>query len=262
MVTRNWLAFTNLNRLSHPVHLRLFCFPYAGGGASVFRTWAQQAPAGIEVCPVQLPGRENYLQEPPYTRLKPLVQALVPVIVPYLDRPFAFFGHSMGALISFELACRLRQQFDLKPVHLFVSGYRAPQLPRPNCSIHNLPESEFIEELRRLDGSPEDVLQNVELMELLLPVLRADFELCETYTYSQAGPLDCPLTAFGGWQDIIVGYEDLAAWREQTQASFRLQMYPGNHFFLNNTHLPLLRAVSQELAPHLNQKIHLSRVNI
>lgn len=233
--------------------LRLFCFPYAGGGASIFRTWPDDLPAQIEVCPVQLPGRESRLKEPPFTRLLPLVQTLAQVLHPYLNMPLAFFGHSMGALISFELAHQLRRQYSLDPVHLFVSGRGAPQIPDLEPPIHHLPEAAFVEELRRLNGTPESVLQNAELMRLVLPILRADFAICETYVHSTQEPLDCPISAFGGLQDSEVSYDSLAAWRDQTNSSFTLKMFPGNHFFLHSARSLILSAVSQDLTRLLDR---------
>ncbi len=165
--------------------LRLFCFPYVGGGALIFRTWPNSLPATAEVCPVELPGRGTRLKETPFTRLLPLVQALAQALLPHLDKPFAFFGHSMGALISFELTRQLRRLYGLVPLHLFVSAHRAPQLPDPDPPIHTLPEAEFMEELRCLNGTPKEVLEQPELMELMLPILRADFALCETYIYAK-----------------------------------------------------------------------------
>ena len=142
--------------------------------------------------------------------------------------PYAFFGHSMGSLISFELVRYLRREgHDPGPVRLFVSGHRAPQLPDPDPPTHHLAEPEFIEELRRLKGTPEEVLQNAELLRLMLPLLRADFALCETYIYRPEKPLTCPITAFGGLQDDEVPRETLAAWHEQTYNSFKLRFFVG-----------------------------------
>jgi medium-chain acyl-[acyl-carrier-protein] hydrolase len=228
--------------------IRLFCFPYAGGGVSLFRTWPQSSPPEVEVCPVQLPGRENRLTEVAFSHIHPLIDTLAMALRPYLDMPYAFFGHSMGALISFELARRLRQtEPGLEPVHLFVSGRRAPQLPDPDPPTHDLPEAEFIEELRRLKGTPEDVLQNEELLHLLLPLLRADFALCETYTYDQDKPLGCAISAFSGLQDAEVPRDVIAAWKKQTYSSFRLRLFVGGHFFVDQQQASLLRAISQDL---------------
>lgn len=228
------------------VHFRLFCFPYAGGGASSFRLWPNALPPGVNVCPVQLPGRENRLGEAPFTRLEPLVQTLDRLLRPYLDRPFAFFGHSMGALIAFELAHRLGQN-TLGPIRLFVSGHSAPQIPRRRPPIHQLPDSELVEALRDFGGTPEAVLQHPELMELLLPTLRADFSVVETYVYSPHEPLACPISVFGGLQDSEVSRDDLNVWCDQTRSSCTVRMFPGNHFFLHGAQDLLLRAVAQDL---------------
>jgi medium-chain acyl-[acyl-carrier-protein] hydrolase len=193
------------------------------------------------------------VKEPSFTRLSPLLPTLAQVLHPYLNMPFAFFGHSMGAMISFELARQLRRQYGFSPVHLFVSGRRAPQIPNPAPPIHQLPESAFVEELRRLNGTPESVLQNAELMQLVLPILRADFALVETYVYSTEAPLDCPISAFGGLEDGEVSHDDLTAWRDQTNSSFTLSMFPGNHFFLHSARSLILSTVSQELTRHLSR---------
>ncbi len=228
-------------------NLRLFCFPYAGGGALSFRTWPNGLPTTVEVCAVELPGRGTRMRLAPFTRLEPLVEALAQALLPYLDKPFALFGHSMGGLVSFELARLLRREYGLLPVHLFVSGRRAPQVPDPDPPIHALPEPAFKEELRRLNGTPEAVLENKELMQLLIPILRADFAVLETYVYATEPPLECPITAFGGLQDCKVSCDRLEAWRNQTSASFALQMLPGDHFFLNSAQALLLQSLTRQL---------------
>jgi medium-chain acyl-[acyl-carrier-protein] hydrolase len=227
--------------------LRLFCFPYAGIGVSIFRTWSEGLPGDVEVCPVQFPGRGTRMMETPFTQLSPLVQALAQALAPLLDKPFAFFGHSLGALVSFELARQLRRQSGVQPVRLFVSAARAPQIPSRSRPIHAVPESEFLIELRRINGIPGKVLGNAELMQIMLPVLRADFAVYETYVHSTERPLDCFISSFGGAQDHRVSRGDLEAWRDQTSASFSLRMFPGDHFFLNTTQPLLLQILSQEL---------------
>lgn len=227
--------------------LRLFCFPYAGGGALSFRTWSDSLPPYVEVCSLELPGRGTRLMEPPFTRLLPLIQAIAPALIPYLNKPFAFFGHSMGGLIGLELTRLLRRDYGLSPVHLFVSGCRAPQIIDQTQPVHTLPEPAFLEELRRLNGTPEAVLENTEMMQLLLPTLRADFAVIETYIYAPEPPLDSPITAFGGLQDREISCDDLEAWREQTNAAFSMHMLPGDHFFLHSAGLLLLQSLSQEL---------------
>jgi medium-chain acyl-[acyl-carrier-protein] hydrolase len=184
---------------------------------------------------------------PAFTQLQPLVQAIAPVLLPHLDKPFAFFGHSMGALVSFELARLLRKEYNISPVHLFVSGRHAPQIPDTKPPVHALPEPEFKEELRRLNGTPEAVLQNAELMQLLVPILRADFAVLETYVYTTEPPLNCPITAYGGSEDEEASYDELQAWQKQTNAAFSLQMFTGDHFFLHSAQSLLLQSLSQEL---------------
>ena len=236
----------------HPfASLRLFCFPYAGGGSMVYRSWPQDLPDQVEVCCVQPPGRENRLAESPFTCLSLLVQTLADELYPFFDRPFAFFGHSLGALVSFEVIRLMRDRFGLNPVHLFISGYRAPHLPNPDLPVHQLPCDEFEMQLRRLHGTPEEVLQDKELMQIMIPLLRADFAVHETYSYLLSAPLDCPISAFGGWNDEHASYEELDLWRQHTQNYFNLQMFDGDHFFLRNARSNLLNSLSQELAQFL-----------
>jgi medium-chain acyl-[acyl-carrier-protein] hydrolase len=201
----------------------------------------------VEVCPVQLPGRETRFREPAFTRLPALVEALAESLRPHLDRPFAFFGHSLGALVAFELARRLCGGGGPDPVQLFVSGCVAPQTRKRERFIHSLPAAEFRQELRCLNGTPVAVLDNEELLDLLLPTLRADFALWETSTYVAGPPLSCPVCAWGGLEDDAVNPRDLGAWRELTTGPFRLRMVPGNHFFLQAAQPLLLQGLAQEL---------------
>jgi len=234
--------------------LRLFCLHYAGGGASAFRTWEHNVPPEVELALIQLPGRENRAREKAFTYMPPLVNVLTDTLLPLLDKPFVFFGHSLGGLISFELTRALRRQQGPAPLHLFVSGCRAPQTPFPDSEepIRSLPDNEFIQKLREYNGTPEEVLQHAELMNLLLPVLRADFSLYETYVYQPEEPLACGISAFGGIQDPKVRREDVAAWKAQTRGPFALRMLPGDHFFLHSAQTQLLQAVSHDLIQILN----------
>ena len=246
-VKTSWLAHYKPNANAK---LRLFCFPYAGGSAMLFQSWSKSLPRTVEVCPVQPPGRGDRLREQPFTRLQPLVQAAAESLRPFLDdMPFAFFGHSMGAMISFELARLLRREGRAQPQQLFLSGSNAPQLAPQSGStgrhIHNLPAPELIEELRRLNGTPREVLDHPELMELLLPIIRADMAVCETYTYTPEPPLDCAISAFGGLQDLEVPREGVRAWHSQTRSSFAMWMFEGDHFFLHQALPQMLRIVSE-----------------
>jgi medium-chain acyl-[acyl-carrier-protein] hydrolase len=172
-----------------------------------------------------------------------------------MDRPFAFFGHSMGALVSFELARLLRREHATLPHALFVSGRRPPQLPM-EPPTYDLPEDEFVEELRRMGGTPEEVLRHPELLNLLLPTLRSDFELSQTYSYTEAPPFTFPITAFGGLNDQFVPREDLDQWREQTSGSFQLRMFPGDHFFLHSSQALLLQMLSRDLVQVISTLQH------
>jgi medium-chain acyl-[acyl-carrier-protein] hydrolase len=227
--------------------LRLFCFPYAGGGALIYRPWVDHLPTSVEAHLVQPPGRGGRLREAPFTSIEPMIESIASAILQYLDRPFAFFGHSMGAVIAFELARRLKREFNKEPACLFLSARRAPQLPDGDVITYNLPEPEFIDELRRLNGTPKEVFESPELLQLLLPVLRADFEVCQTYRFTEGAPLDCPISVYGGLQDEEVLQEHLDAWREQTTSSFTSQMFPGDHFFLHPYQSMLLRTLSVRL---------------
>ncbi|HEU5379573.1 MAG TPA: thioesterase domain-containing protein [Ktedonobacteraceae bacterium] len=227
--------------------LRLFCFPYAGGGASLFRRWSEHLPDEVDVCPVQLPGRENRRKEAPFTQIQPLIETLVDVFVPYMDMPFAFFGYSLGALIGFELARQLRSQKRAGLLHLFVAGRKAPQILRREAPMSVLSDEAFIEVLRTFQGTPEEVLRNTELMRLFLPLLRADFAIYESYTYTAEAPLECAISAFGGIDDCKVAMSDLLAWKDQTIDAFTLRMFPGDHFFLSGNETALLQLVSREL---------------
>jgi medium-chain acyl-[acyl-carrier-protein] hydrolase len=187
------------------------------------------------------------LAEPPFRNLPALIEPLTEAIKPYLDKPFAFFGHSMGALIAFELARKLRGEYGIVPAHLFVSGRHAPQLPDADPITYNLEEAEFIEELRRLNGTPREILENPELMQLMGPALRADFQVCQTYVYTDSSRLRCPITVFGGLKDNDVTREYLQPWRDHTSVSFTLRLLPGDHFFLHSSEATLLRMIAQEL---------------
>ncbi len=232
--------------------LRLFCFPYAGGSATIFRDWPQRIVGAAELYAVNLPGRGGRRSELPFSRLEPLVDAVAEAMTTMLDKPFVFFGHSMGALISFQVARWLRRGCGRLPLHLFLSSKSAPHLPDLLAPIHALPDAEFIEELRCLNGTPAKILQEREILQLMIPALRADFAVCETYRYHAEDALDCPITICGGVHDRWVSQDALKAWQIHTTAGFRLLMFHGDHFFLNTMRDSLLERVN-EVILHNNQ---------
>ncbi len=227
--------------------LRLFCFPYAGGGSTVYRGWNAGLPTDVELYSVLLPGRESRLAEPPCQYLDVVVHALTDELEPLLDRPTAFFGHSLGALLAFEVARELRRRGAPEPRHLFASAFRAPFRPPGGPFVHSLDEAELVEELRSYGGIPPEVLANTELMALVLPALRADFALHETYVYEEEDPLGCPLTALAGRQDDKVPPDMVEGWERVTSARYRLELFDGDHFFLHARRDEVLRLIAAEL---------------
>jgi surfactin synthase thioesterase subunit len=226
--------------------VRLFCFSHAGGGGGVYRAWPAGIAPAIEVWGVRLPGRESRAGEPPYRRMVPLAAGLVEAIGPHLDKPFVFFGHSMGALVAFEVARELRRSSMPQPARLFLAAFRAPHLPRPNVKIYHWPD-EVLKIALRTDGTPAEVLQNEKFMQALLPTTRADMEVCDTYEYAPEPPLDCPFSVFGGLDDVRVRDSDLQGWRTHTSSACSVSMLPGTHFFLHSARQVLLDKMQQDL---------------
>ena len=240
-----WVSCT---KPSAQTQIRLFCFPYAGAGSTIFNAWSNLLLPEIELYLVHLPGREKRIKEAPYKQLLPLTEKLTEALYRYLDRPFAFFGHSMGALVSFEVVRQLRSRFSLNPVRLIVSGKHPPHVPDPHPDIHHLPDDELITESERLYGSlPKIISEDLEVLKFFLPIMRADFTLVETYQYLPAAPLECPITVFGGDQDNSVSGNELSRWSEQTVAGFNLKMFPGNHFFIQDNRGALVQEIKKEL---------------
>lgn len=228
--------------------LRLFCFPYAGLGASVFRSWPTLFPSTIELVLMQPPGREGRWGVKPFMDMSSLADSATEALVHHLGVPFAFFGHSLGALASFEVARRLRRQGRPQPFCLFTSAHRAPQLPNPHPEIHGLGDREFVDQIcKQYGGIPQAVLDNPDLVELMLPCLRADFSVFEGYVYSDEPPLDCPIRAFGGTRDRRVSEPEVQAWAAQTAKGFRQQMFEGDHFFLNDQRDALISSIMKDL---------------
>lgn len=233
--------------------MRMLCFPYAGGSASIFHTWHRALPEQIEIYGVQLPGRANRYAEPPLTRVSSVVQTLGPALIPLLDRPYVLFGHSLGATLCFEVARWLRLSRQPLPQKLLVSGRRAPQLPDTDPPHHTKSDQDFLEYIRELQGTPDDILTNQELINLLLPSLRADCEMAETYEYLGDAPLSCPITAFGGTDDLETSEKNLDDWCLQTTNKFTQFNLKGGHFFLHSNQHALLGLLRGELMRLIHQ---------
>jgi medium-chain acyl-[acyl-carrier-protein] hydrolase len=239
-----WLAET---RHTGRPKLRLFCLPYAGGGAAVYWPWAREFPDAIEVRAVRLPGREQRSGEPPWTVATDVAAALATALLPFLDEPFAFFGHSMGAGIAYETARLLARDHGRTAVGFMASGCRAPQLRSRQSPLYRLPDEKLLKELERLGGTPSSVLNNSELMLLILPTLRADLQLAETYVAAEPSCLGCPVVVFGGTGDLEIHRSELEAWRPISNGDFRLHMIEGDHFFINSNRERLISLAVSEL---------------
>ena len=238
-----WLAKT---KISNDANLRLFCFPYAGGGASIYRSWASRLSM-VELLPVQLPGRETRLKEAPYTNARSLVRAMGQALLPYFDRPFCFFGHSMGALLAYEIARRAGREGWTEPLHLFASGRRPPHVPGKPPLLHDLGREELLARLRGLGGLPPEVAEHEELMDLMLPLLRADLRSDETYAPATHPPLSCPITALAGTSDENADREAAARWGELTTGPSRVVEIEGGHFFVQQAAGAVAETVARTL---------------
>lgn len=238
--------------------LRLFCFPYAGGAASAYRGWAARMPYEVDLCAVQLAGRETRIRETPLAHMMPLVRALADAL-PFDDVPFAFFGHSMGAFIAFELARTLRRDRRPMPEALIVSGARPPQIPDTEPPTWNLPEPEFRAELRRLGGTPPEILENEDMMQFIGRTLRADFAICDTYTYSYDDPLDLPIIALAATEDHKASPAQTTQWHIHTRSTFEQYTFDGDHFYLQPKEAEVTALIGDVLGLHQPARAQASR---
>ncbi len=239
-------CWVQVSRPRPAARLRLICLPPAGGGASRYRDWPAHLPDDVEVVSVQLPGRENRFNEPAIESMEELAGPLLEGLAGHLVPPFALFGHSMGALVAFELVRRMRQR-GVEPAHLFAAGCQAPHLPSRSPDRHTLPDPEFLAAIAELGGIPPEPAVEREFLEVMLPALRGDCTLVETYAFRPQAPLGCPVSAFGGVGDKEVFPEDVAAWSRHTTGPFRAHLLPGDHFFVNSARPDLLRLGASEL---------------
>jgi medium-chain acyl-[acyl-carrier-protein] hydrolase len=243
--SNNWFVCPQANP---GAETRLFLFPYAGGGPAAFGKWPALLPNAIETRIAHYPGRGSRHNEAPIKQISALVERLSQAIQPLLDKPFAFFGHSLGGLVAFELGRQLRLQNFSRPQILFVSACGAPGIPDPHPPIHALPDQEFVRALQGLNGIPAEVMKVPQLMELLLPTLRADFAAVENYKHRPNElSLDCPIIAFGGQDDPRVSSERLEGWAAHTHAGFKSQYFPGDHFFINTARETVIASITDPL---------------
>lgn len=239
--------------------IRLFCFPYAGGGVATYVDWAQWLHPAIELVAVQPPGRGQRLMEGAHLTMESLQADLWRAILPMLDRPFFFFGHSLGSRVAFELARKLRDEGLPLPIHFFASGSRAPHIVCRERPTHDLPDEEFIQELRNLEGTPEEVLANRELMTLLMSLLRADFRIAETYSVAPGIPFEFGISLLGGRDDAGVTEEDLQAWQTHFRRSAQIELCDGGHLFIDAAGERVVDLINRVAGRYLNFLVALPR---
>ncbi|WP_158091264.1 thioesterase II family protein [Thalassospira mesophila] len=244
MIKSAWLAQTARHA---DAHTRLFCFPCAGGGASFYRSWKAKLPVEIDVIPICLPGREQRTAEPAIDNIAGMIPALADAILPLLDRPFAFFGYSMGGMIAHHLACRLAGDGHPSPDHLFIAALRGPNIPLRRSPVHSLSSEALWDEIGRYGGTPQEILESAEFKSLLEPSLRADFKLAETTFSGDQQKLTSAITVFGGMSDSSPIPEELEGWREATTGPVKTHLFDGGHFFINMHDNALLSIIANIL---------------
>lgn len=239
-----WFNF--IKRPKNP-KLTIVCFPFAGGDASFYQNWATEIKADVQIISIQFPGRANRFLETPYKDLNNLIDELTKDWGYFIKTPYVLFGHSLGGLTIYELTRILNENNQLRPLHLFISGCKAPHLLK-NKERYLLPKQAFIEMIKELDGTPKEIVENQELMDLLVPMLRADFQLIETYTYlEKQKQLSLPITLMGGTEDPEVGMEDLEAWKSVIEGPCKLQLFQGGHFFLKDSEKEFFDFINTEI---------------
>ncbi|WP_434681022.1 thioesterase [Pseudomonas sp. R1-18] len=236
--------------MNSPTSLKLFCLPYSGASAMFYSPWRRKLPEWLIVRPLELPGRGMRMDEPLQTDIAALAAHLADEIADELDTPYALFGHSLGGLLAFELVHALRARGLPAPLALFVSATAGPARRDVSDYAVEKSDAQLLDRLRELQGTSESVLANTELMQLMLPILRADFLLCGSFAYGERAPLDTPIHVFGGKQDSV-SVEELLDWQEETLTGFSLDMFEGHHFYLVEQQAALLRQLRRYAEQHL-----------
>lgn len=242
MIDKNW--FTSFKTNPDDPY-RLFCFHYAGGSASAYRLWSKDIASNIDLIAIQLPGRENRFGETLIDKMEVIVESMYDHFLNFHDKPYIFFGHSLGALVAFEFAKKLQERGHSGLKHLIVSGSRAPHVPLGRRPIYNLPDLELFDEIQKYNGIPQDLLNEKELlMEAMLPIIRADFTISDLYQCDPTVKLLAPITAFGGNEDYTFAFASLLKWRVHTDI-FKHIRFSGDHFFINSSYQEVIKQINE-----------------
>lgn len=245
---KSWLI--SINETKNAIHT-VVCCHYAGGGASVFRGWDKYFPKDVRIVAIQLPGREERFSEEPLLSIGKVIDGLFPEISSLLNETasYSIFGHSIGALVGFELARKVRS--ILLPKVLIISAAGAPQLNFKRELIGHLPDKDFVEKLKIYNGLPESLIENNELLNMFIPMLRADLSILEGYKYKESQPLEFPILALGGSEDPIISAKDIGSWCVQTRQLFTMRIFNGDHFFIKNNQEQVLKYISQTIQENI-----------
>ncbi|KPV93758.1 Linear gramicidin dehydrogenase LgrE [Pseudoalteromonas sp. P1-9] len=246
--------FLRLDAKPNP-RLRVFCFPYAGGNAAIFSSWAKNMLPGVELVAIQPPGRSNRMIESLYSEMQPLVEDLKSAFQRFTDTPFVFFGHSLGSRVAFELAKQLIIENKRSPDHFIASGSAAPHLMRESCKAHTLPKAEFLARVKSLNGTPEELLNNPEIMDMLLPMLRADFKIASEYR-SNTFKISCPISVLYGTRDSI-SKSNVEAWKDLTHDYQGATPIDGDHFFLTSNPQTTIECLNSVCRKTLQANLHI-----
>jgi medium-chain acyl-[acyl-carrier-protein] hydrolase len=242
------ISLLPLRRSGARARWRLYCLPYAGASAGIFRSWLELLPPDIDIWGVEYPGHGTRIGEPLIDRIERLAEPLADAVAAETGMPYAFFGHSMGSLVAFEICHKLTERRTRMPELLIVSGHRAPHLPSLTPPVHAARHAEFIAHLRELGATPPEVFGSPELLDLILPILRSDFRACETYAPPDRYPLHMTVAVYGGLADVEAGREALQAWEQETTGACVVRMFPGGHFFLRDSPSRVAAALEHDLA--------------